>query len=288
MILFAIKSPFLFSFVHKIPLLNKFFELDVRVMDKLNSTMATNHIFKHFSNADSTYKTTGRYRFNELNDAMLSNLPKTNYITIHDVGVSSGITSLELYEQLKKLGIAFRLTISDKFATFFVEGNFITRIYDSNGSFVKGYFGCLATKRDTTMMILSKLLFNLLKTKQYSWHGKKLLLIDSLVIEKLNNKDIEFMDYDVFKSGVFEKFNFVRCMNVLNIGCFNDDMIKIAIKHIYESIADGGILMLGRTEESGINNVTFFKKQGKCFVLCNDVNSGSELKDIVLGFCSKS
>lgn len=239
---------------------------------------------------DSTTKKTCQHRFQEIDKVLLSLLDERKSYSIHDTAVSNGITSVDLCNALKSMKIRFHLTISDKLSNLNVlEFDNIIFVYTDDYELVYGkYMKIACVPNASYKFILSKLFGKLLK---YRWDrinicnkiaSKKINLVHKNVQYLIEKGKIEYISYDIFNAIIVNSFDIVRCMNVLNLCYFSRDKIVSAIRNIALSLREGGILQLGRTENSGQNKVSFYIKNNNKFEIIHEISGGYELNDIVL------
>ena len=95
----------------------------------------------------------------------------------------------------------------------------------------------------------------------------------------------KFFEQDIFdiKKKYFNFFDVVRVTNLLNYSYFSEDKLKIAISNINKISKENCIILINRTNKKKNIASFFIKKNGK-FELLEDVNGGSELKDLMLSF----
>ncbi len=76
----------------------------------------------------------------------------------------------------------------------------------------------------------------------------------------------------------------LRTMNLLNPAVFGRDQAAQGLRAAADSIAEGGLYILGRTDESQArtNNVSIFRKTGGGFSVIGRLGQGSELEDLAL------
>jgi len=234
-------------------------------------------------------KTTQPGRFTEIDSWLAQNFHKS-CVSIHDIAVSSGITSLELKQKLESDGFKVNLSISDKFMSLsYFKRNFITYFYDIDGNFVIGnIFGIVAQKNCNNFFFISRLL-----SKVISKNAKKcfdnclpeLLLLHPEVCSSINQKEITFINYDIFKTSINNKFDIVRAMNILNPIYFDVNEIKRAVRLIFNSLTEGGIFIIGRTHlDDNKNHVSVYVKKDGHFKLIKSFNGGSEVSNNVKFF----
>jgi hypothetical protein len=283
MIKFGIKNVRFLKFISKIPLLKHFFILRItNDFYKITDERILNKFYTDIYVDSKTSKKTEKNRFEGIDKISLKfmNFPEN---IIHDIAVSSGITSLDFYNILKQNNINFQINISDKFSKINIREGFITKVYDSEHNFIFGYFGCLYATDKNIFFPLTTLLFKFLKRLTNSKKYKlQLFLFHPEIIKKISEKQIQNIDYDIFTREIENKFTFVRSMNILNKIYFTDNQIIYALEKIKLSLLENGILLVGRTDETRINNATFFQKRNNKFIVLQDVNSGSEIKDLIL------
>ena len=103
MIKFGLKNASFLALMAKMPILKHFFVL--RVSEKFHHVSQEDVLNKFYQDifvSSKTSKKTHANRFNDLDKYSLSFLNEVGENTLHDVAVSSGISSFELYTVLKK------------------------------------------------------------------------------------------------------------------------------------------------------------------------------------------
>jgi hypothetical protein len=280
MIKFVIRNEKLYTTLQAIPLVKKFFVFDISRLNHVEDYKLFDGIYSSISNPNGTSKTTSGDRFVELDKWLLESLPSRKLI-VHDVAVSSGITSLVLFDQLAEQQKVSSFHISDKYAKINFKGSGIKRFYDAEGQCMFIHvFGLYAIKQTSWFFLLSKLLF-ILFNKTQTGQGKELCLFHPLVLKKLDSKQWVLEDYNVFISSHQDQFDLVRCMNLLNTLQFSEDQIKKAINHLNISLKDGGFLLLGRTTMGGEHRASLLKKNENRWQTLKELNGGSELKNLM-------
>ena len=169
--------------------------------------------------------------------------------------------------------------------TYYYSGKRIVRIYDNKKQLLYGYiFGILADKNLSNNFIFSRLLFHFLIRYVSKKEYKKILMLDIDTTELIKKGELKVINYDAFETEIINEFDFVRCMNLLNANSwFSDDQIIKAILNVKNSLKEGGIFLIGRTnQESNINNAAFFIKDNNKFLHIEDLNCGCEFKRIIL------
>lgn len=290
MIKIVVGSAKTFLFLKSIPVVRKFFVFDICNLEEIEDDVLRCAAISTISTSNDTMKTTFVGRFSDLNDFVFKFLNKKNTCVIHDVAISNGVTSVELYEYLLLKKLHFDMCISDKFSTFNVQGKCFCKICDSDFKpsfyYLMGiYFGPELSWR----FFVSKYFYFFLKLFRFRKERKykEISVFSKKIVELIDQCKITHIGYDIFESKIFTKFDFVRCMNVLNKAYFEDDLILRGVENIFLSLKNGGVLQIGRTDDCGVNNVSFYRRSGQKLELQKIVNSGSELHDLILLFNSQ-
>ena len=90
------------------------------------------------------------------------------------------------------------------------------------------------------------------------------------------------MEFDVLNlEHAKRKFDYIRCMNLLNQSYFSDDDIRRGIATLHAAITPGGILQLGRTSLDFNNCVGFYRRNERDFELIDIFGDGSEIDYLI-------
>jgi len=283
MIKFASKNIRFLERISKIPVLKYFFVLKISEnFPQINSEPVLEKFYTDIYVSNRTSKRTVKNRFPDLNEISFEYIKKQKNPVIHDVAVSSGISSSEFFDFLKSKNINSDFYASDKYAEINVKKGFITKAYSPENKLIFAYFAWFFAVDKNIYFPLTVLLYRILrKQKSPISFDYKLLLLHPEISQKINKNEIEFINYDIFNTEINDKFTFVRVMNILNLGYFDEQKIKTALKNIKKSMKENAVLLVGRTNSDGINNAGFYKKENGQFVLLKDVNKGSEINQII-------
>ena len=258
----ALENEDLFNRLSKHPILRRFVVFRIDCLPNLRDPILASRLYEKLYTGDGISKQTAPGRFRDL-DSMAADFLTHESNSIHDVAVSSGVTSLELYAVLRDRGIPFKLMVSDKFSHYLYRGTMMRRIYTVNKTLLCVYVleDFLADRKCSWKFPISKILFPLVWAfdKPSSPFGE-IPLYDFRLLELIREGHVEDLSYDIFSTSMPGRFTFVRCMNVLNPGYFKSDAICRALSLLKNSLKDQGILLLGRTMPDGANAVSFYKK----------------------------
>lgn len=254
-------------------------------LSELSSVALREYVYTQLFTSNETSKQTSAGRFRDLDEIAHSIIEEHKLGTIHDIGVSSGVTSLELYRALASTGIPLRFHISDKYAVYGTTGRCPVRILDAQGSVRELYICGILAKRDASVskkfFPVTRFLHRLLATRPFHGDVRWFPLFDPEIQEHINKGVIHTIDYDVFTTRMPDRFSFVRCMNVLNLIYFPSAAIETGLRNIIESLKEGGVLQIGRTLSDGASDATFYRKSGTRLEIMRKAGSGTELHALI-------
>ena len=277
MIKFVVRNKSLLLALNKLPLVRNFFVYDFSLLNSIEDESFYNLVFSHIIVSNGLTKTTRSGRFKDLDSITLQLLQNRGRVSIHDVGVSNGITSLELYEAVQQQGIDADFCLSDKFAKMYYNGAAVKRFYDADGQLMSVNFLFMHfSPRIGKLFFLSRWLFTLFQKNTVIQKGsfKEIILLAPAVYKKIEEGKIRLLEFDVFNSKTVTPFNFVRCMNVLMPAYFSTDRIVEGVNNLATSLAEGGALLLGRTDADNTNHASFYTLQEHQLKPSHSVNNG--------------
>lgn len=273
-------------FTARVPLLREFFKCRMDAIGNLKDPGIRDYVYSRLAAGGGTTKQTAVGRFRDLDDIIVSLAHKDKINVVHDIAVSSGVTSLELYSTLHSHGLPTSFRVSDKYAKYGATGRALVRIADADGTLVEMYAcGVLAKRNVSKYFFLTRLLYWLLADVAVHNRTKVFFLFDAQVLEHIERGLIYHIDYDVFETRTGSLFTFVRCMNLLNLDRFSSSQIQGALSNIVGSLQENGVLQIGRTMSDGRNMVGFYLKTDHGLQLLKEVGGGTELRDMLKGLC---
>jgi hypothetical protein len=257
---------------------------DISNLETIQDHEAFIQAIDHIRLSNGTYKTTSVNRFLDIDLHLVNLLKKEQSLSIHDLAVSDGSTSCELFELLEQHGFKPQIQASDKFAFLTVclfPG--IELFYDSDDKLIYGsILGIVADKRLSYRFLISKLLGYLITIFPKQIDGKRISLL-SPRLKKFTGFKIQFKEADIFnETDMMGSFDVVRCMNVLNRSYFNDEKIKLALTNLKKSLRDNGLLVIGRTdvvESKNYATIFHFEQSGVGELVT--FGGGAEISDLV-------
>lgn len=284
MIKILIKNPKRFIRLRKVFLIGRIFSFHTPSLKDIKDDSLYADIIAKLRYGDATGKDTRVGRFDDL-DKVLDLLPDQGLL-VHDVGCSSGVTSLDLMRMLNLKNKKYTLTISDRFLELFVFGEGVKYLYDSDENLRQIYFGrVLCDGQLSRVFFLSRVLFRVLskvsRRDVQSKIVKNISLLDPKVQRCINSGELNAKSYNIFNRDDDNRYDFVRCMNLLNRSYFSDDQIKIGVANLIEATKHKGYLQIGRTDIHGVNKVSVFQKEKRELSLVLQFNGGAEIEDLV-------
>lgn len=237
-----------------------------------------------FLRVDSTFMTTSHNRMFDVNKVLKKYINKyfSKKIEICDFAISSGQSTYELYKTLNKHKIKNVYGFDKKIYIKIFKIQKLILVYGLKNDLLMVEFNkyCLRYRYFFLFKKVEKILFNLLYFFNIKYKSLKLL------IPSLNGiKKFKFFEQDIFNvdKKYFNFFDVVRVSNLLNYAYFSEEKLKKAVLNIKKISKENSIILINRTPNGKFhNNGSFFiKKKGK-FILLEDVNEGSEIKELML------
>ncbi len=260
---------------------------------------------------NGTFKTTKAHRLDDLNLAALPFLTQLNTadgpLKIMDVGISSGVSTIEWHEQLTAERIPCELTGTD--LTVYASLMSLTRhlgvLVDRDGNFlhldafgqgapptasgVRGIFAGMIRGIFRAAMKIDKRLPPLRGNVGESAKGHLLTCEPvTLLTRKFEQRDsVRVIEEDLLapeRPESHQAFHVVRAANVLNRVYFNEaTLIQIANK-LKQRLKPGGLLIVCRTTSDGANHASIFELVDESRLrVAHRLGGGSEIEDLLVG-----
>jgi len=281
---FAFSNKTIYSFLQQIGFFAQRLIPKIFALNSIDDNNFYNDLISGVKLSNNIYKTTKPLRFKDLDIEWQNYLNKNEEYKFHDIAVSTGVTSYELYNELTESGYKIKLCISDKFATWYYKGRFMQTIFDSDYKVFCYYFFVFFVHKDNLTNPLLNRFYNYMTKTQTKTNKnlKQFKLFDHKLFNLIHSKNAIEIDFDVLTTIIESKFDCIRAMNILNKLYFDEHQLKKAIENIRYSLKENGIFLVGRTHNDGTNHASFFRKTGSQFVLLEDIGRGTEIKDIVI------
>jgi hypothetical protein len=235
---------------------------------------------------NGTWKTTYPRRLDDVNQQLLELLPRDRQLELMDVGISSGISTLEWSEQLAAAEIPHRLVAADLVVagSLVSWGRSLAVLFDESG-------------RIPLLLEAGPILRPALRDRpleRWAWRvlGPLLRLLAPvgrrrpvpLVVPELRARgEIELVQDDITAPGRFAgTFDVVRAANLVQPGYFDEETMRTILTNLRERLRNGGLLVLCRTTAERDNRATIFRRRGERFLAEASLNGGSEVSELVL------
>lgn len=275
------KNEIIVKVAYQVPYADRIVKADLRYIGDWQDGATIDRVYSDIGTANRTSKQTERGRFHDLDPITLELLAKTNASRIHDIGVSNGITSVELVEALERANVRASLVVSDRYAVWYwIEDEGGTAIYDVDRVLRYAYRGGLfGSADDSPMFPISRIVFRQFsKTMPAGVESHEIELYHPALLRLIRIGKVQTRRYDVFTTEAPDEYDYVRCMNLLNPKYFVESDLLRALRNIANSVRDGGVFQVGRTRPTGVNHVSFLVRRGNGFEQIREVGKGSDLK----------
>jgi hypothetical protein len=271
-------------------------------IDKIQERM-----LRRFRVHNGVLKSTYARRFDDFDRLSISTIaahfPTSQSIQVHDIGVSDGRTSCDLYDHLNRLyGGRLNFRASD-YAPFlyalkwthgtnrlivddqqhvlqivtppfvFIELGWRERIMPYPLNFLI---------RRLVRVFYARPLLERYKAGSPDIQRTKIELFGRVCRGYMSKQsNFRFDAYDVF-SGPTERFDIIRAMNILNYSYFSDVQLMQAAENIVHSLKEGGLFITGSNDEQGtiVNGGIYRETKGRLQRIDTSGN-GSEIDALI-------
>lgn len=249
---------------------------------------------------NGTFKTTDHHRLDDLNRLVIGEWQKLERKPrqIMDVGVSSGISSLEWADALTRADIDAKILTTD----LCIRGSLVRLLpgyevlLDRDGKVLQHIVGnrpvrwYLNGPRDFfrgigfAVAALNALAGALLRLTNRRRTEKPVLLVNP---QARHDARLSFADDDILAPNpehLRGRFDAIRVANVLNHGYFDEAQLGRAVGNLKDRLMGAGsFLIVNRTLADGNNHGTIFRLgEVNKFEIVARIRDGSEIEDIVL------
>jgi SAM-dependent methyltransferase len=231
----------------------------------------------------TTWKTTKSNR-HPRTDELIRRACKGRSNVLLDIGVSDGITSLELIEKLN--GAYERYYVTDvSFHTHVIQHKGKVYFFDAERRCTLA-----ASKRYLVYASLEGALFpfNMLArhvlsaAPAYNDETASRLPLANPGIRALAEKDprIIIQDYSIFDPWQGRSPDIIKVANVLNRDYFSEQMLRKALMNLRECLKPGGMLFV--TDNRRLEQISVFAKTGNRLEVCERVNGGCSVASMAV------
>lgn len=256
--------------------------------------------------SNGSFKKTHTARFNDFDAQAFRSIQEffspDSTLNIHDMAVSDGRTSVPFFEALSGVyADNLEFLASDYAAEFCVvrqEGRHRRIILDAQGNLIQFtcppfVFNVVCPEnafvypvnfilRKICQKVFAEKLQKEFKQNPENFVSEKLLLLCPECKNLLKDKRFTFKSLDIL-SGPIGTHHVIRAMNILNTSYFEPEILVRAVKNIFDSLEEGGLLITGSNVESGsLVNGGVYRKQNGTFKTLFESGSGSPVKNILM------
>lgn len=269
--------------------------------------------------SSGVYRTTYRSRFSDL-DLVTRRIMRKVFaadqnIQVHDWAASTGVLSVEWAKQTLAHFPHAALTASDYFLFLIEAQNSAgeTYILEPDGTaiqYIKPPFVVPLVGKERIIFVLNRLAMAWARravdelkrlAKQLQWNSipdRQTYFLGKWGFRQINlihpeaqrlaadNERFRVVQHDAFCK-LAQPCQVLRVMNFYNPRIWGYQKTTSGIRAALESVADGGLLILGRTLENKqlrTNNVSIFQKTGTGVALLERLGAGFEMENEVLSF----
>lgn len=278
-----------------------------RAEDAEERAEAEKRFFYSLRLKNGTRKFTYDRRLDDLNALVNELLPAGGPLRIMDVGISSGITTLEWLEALRRAGVNCRMVAGDSTLEAFILslGGRLRVLADAGGYPLQfDLFGKAIPnppgRRNTVLYFLPLLLiktalrFHVARARRGGAEpgrgqrrerpvaGCRPVRLVSPRAEWPSN--VEFVEDDILSNrGLRRQFHALRAANVLNRVYFDEETLTAMLRNLRDRLLTGGLLILCKTDEGDANHATVFVlREDEGLHVAARLGRGSDLEDLVL------
>lgn len=232
---------------------------------------------------NGTWKTTFPHRLDDLNAALLDLLPRDRRVDAMDVGISSGISTLEWIEQLRDAGVDCRMVAGDLDlgARLARWGDSAAVVFDGSGRRpllleVAGMAVPLRSARRSVRLVRPPLEFLL---RPVGRRARQTWMVGPGLRER---PEVRLVEDDITVPGRFEGvFDVIRAANLVQRSYFNDATLRLIVANLRGRLRPGGLLALCQSVDDG-NQATIFRLDGDHFSAIASLGDGVGVSDLVL------
>lgn len=244
-------------------------------------------------------KQTGRGRLDALNEMAIALLkePGRRAGSALDIGISSGVTTAELYESFKTHGLALALVATDLsiYASIVHVSPNVRVLIDSAGDIlqfdIRG-FAMRPWRRRLDQFTGMAMVKGAIE-KRYAGIARGALKNGALKVERvalINPRlaamnEIEVREDDLLKPNpdFKNRFDFIRAANVLNREYFDEATLKTAIATLKSYLSGpGALLLIVRTNDTTGHHGAFYELNAAGYLnAVKTVGAGSELAALI-------
>lgn len=248
--------------------------------------------FRHLRLPNGTYKTTYPDRMPDVDAAVVDALQPRGRVRLLDVGVSSGVTTLELAQALEARGITPEVVAVDlSVAAYLRRVAGIDLLCDPNGHVLQiaGPFVARGRPHDPERSVVRGILQRVFESAERviagpsgARRGTPVQLVSPRLLRRPGVAVVEH-DLTAPRAEWADGFDVVRAANVLNQDYFSDATLRGMLAHLLTYVRERGLLVLCRThDDTRTNHATIYRREEDgVFAPVTRIGRGSELEALM-------
>ena len=280
-------------------------------IDRLGDPAVRVALFERIVDVRGAFKRTYPDRFAEFDarliEAWRAKPPANGTVHVLDAAVSDGSTSLSLMASVEKLtGGDFRFSATDldgRYQRLSRKGAPQRRVIATPAGEIVQIVTppFLFTHRE------SKLIFpvnRMLRPAAQRWadalvadwrrgdasvQARDILLLAPQLRHRVEtDARVQFRAWDILEPWPGDKAHCVRAMNVLNHGYFDDAQMATVMRHLFDALADGGLIAMGSNEDAGTSvDGIVCRRVGDGLEAVESVGRGFRAPDVLARFLKR-
>jgi len=293
------------------PTIKEIFLTDPGTRDPTTQEEFERNFYSRLRLPNGVYKTTHTRRFDDLNPIVNELLPKGRPLEVLDVGISSGISTIEWLDALRASDIDARMIGGDLDITAYMisVGQWLDVLIDRTGYALQVDLGTRSiTKHDrfpfARRALLAPVVFCLNAAFKLFWFssaelrrhiaadgGERAFALGvqcrplKLLSPRLRSDErLQLIEDDIVAGDqqLGDRFDAIRAANVLNF-YLHPQMLVRMLDTLRRRLRVGGLLILCRTSTQGRNLGTIFRiNERRDFEVVSRTGTGSEIEAFVL------
>jgi hypothetical protein len=246
--------------------------------------------FKGICLPNGTHKTTAAARLADVDAKLDALLGDASSVHLLDVGISSGVTTLELLERLERGGRPVTgVGIDIQLYAYLDRLLGMDVLHDGRGNILQlATPWCAKGRPDPALRsVRSHLLRALIATCERVRCGRPGSRVALVTRGLLERQDFRILEHDVTQPIDLPpgSFDVIRAANILNRSYFPAKVIERIVSNLVPLLKEDGLLLVCRTDgRDGSNHATIFRKQaapGRRLHPVARIGNGSEIEAIL-------
>ncbi|MDQ6926838.1 MAG: hypothetical protein M3154_11480, partial [Candidatus Eremiobacteraeota bacterium] len=253
--------------------------------------------FRHLRMPNGTYKTTYPNRMPDVDAAVADVIAAAPpgpgmRVQVLDVGVSSGVTTIEFADALAMRGMDVTVVAVDLFVSAFlhrVAG--VDLLCDASGQVLQiaSPLGVKGRPHDphasfarASLQRLFDGVEQIIGSPDGARRGTPIQLVSPRLVRRPGTAIVEH-DLTTPRDEWVDRFDVVRAANVLNRDYFDDTTLRRMLVHLMTYVRSGGLLVLCRThDETRTNHASVLRRADGMFDVVTRIGDGSEIESLAV------